>query len=65
MIYSRAKFDLYRIYKTGTPRTAIQFQGLLEVPIASTEKLGFSPSLPPLHLFHVIGRLAIEMQISL
>ena len=65
MIYSRAKFDLYRIYKTGTPRTAIQFQGLLEVPIASTEKFGYSPSLPPLHLFHVIGGLAIDMQISL
>src|SRR6218665_2451279 len=63
MIYSRAKFDLYRIYKTGTPRTAIQFQGLLEVPMA--EKLGYSPSLPPLHLFHVIGGLAIDMQISL
>ena len=46
------------------PRTAIQFQGLLEFPIASTEKFGYSPSLPPLHLFHVIGGLAIDMQIS-
>src|SRR6218665_368547 len=36
-------------YNTGKPRTTIQIQGLLKVPIVSTEVSYSLPYLPPLH----------------